>query len=83
MPAHVPTGTVLFVTTIAAGARCGAIASTTFQRAVRSAEPSALGGVPTARKTTSASAIAVAVSVVNRSRPARAFRSTSSSSPGS
>jgi len=83
MPAQVPTGTVLFVTTTASARRCGPIDSTTCHRAVRSAEPSTAGGVPTARNTTSAAPIAAAVSVVNRSRPARAFRSTSSSSPGS
>ena len=83
MPAQVPTGTVLFVTTTACGGRWGAIESITFQSAERSAEPSAAGGVPTARKTTSAFWIAAGASVVNFSRPAAAFRSTISSRPGS
>ena len=48
--ALVPTGTVLFVTTIDSRARCGASCSMTRHKLDRSAEPSEAGGVPTARK---------------------------------
>ena len=83
MPAQVPTGTVLLVTTSAVALRRGAIDPTTFQSADRSAEPSGAGGVPTARNTTSALPIAAAASVVKASLPASTLRSTSSSRPGS
>ena len=50
---------------------------------LRSADPSSSGGVPTAMNCTCPCATLSAGSVVNRSRPAAAFRSTSSGSPGS
>ena len=78
-----PTGTVLFRTTIASAAKCGAKLSTTCQTNERSALPSAAGGVPTAMKINCASATASARLVVNRSRPAAALRETNSASPGS
>ena len=67
---QVPTGTVLLVITIAFGGSFGAIWSTTVQSACRSAEPSAAGGVPMARKTCRLERTAGARSVVNLSRPA-------------
>jgi hypothetical protein len=49
----------------------------------RSAEPSSFGGVPTARKMTSACSTAVRMSVVKWRRPACVFFETIWSRPGS
>src|SRR5215211_3294965 len=50
---------------------------------LRSGDPSGFGGVPTARKITSACSTAWRTSVVNMSRPACVFFKTSCSRPGS
>ena len=81
--AFVPTGTVLLMTTIASFPKCGAIDSSAVQRIRKSAEPSSRWGVPTARKTQTASGTASAVLLVNFKRPACEFRTTSSTNPGS
>ena len=72
----VPTGTVDFVITTSSRVACVPIAAATSRTCVRSAEPSSSGGVPTAMKTTSALAIAAAMSVVKRRRPAAWLRAT-------
>ena len=74
--AAVPTGTVDLVTTTSSRVMCLPICSATASTWRRSAEPSSSGGVPTAMKTTSADAMAAAMSVVNVSRPCFWFRST-------
>ncbi len=81
--ALVPTGTVLLMTTIFGVVRCEAISRPTAQTPRRSAPPSSPWGVPTAMKTSSASAIPSARLVVNLSRPSRWHRTTSSVRPGS
>jgi hypothetical protein len=83
MRAAVPTGTVLLVMTMASRRRCGAMASTTENSALKSADPSAAGGVPTAKNTSRAGLIAAGVSVVKCNRSASKLRTTSSSRPGS
>ncbi len=83
MRAAVPTGTVLFVTTIASGRKCGARESTTFHRIDKSAEPSIAGGVPTAKNTMRAVLTAASRSVVKCNRAASKLRDTNSESPGS
>ena len=59
------------------------MASTTLHKPLRLAEPSSHCGVPTATKTHFAEATACLHSVVKVSRPAFAFRKTSSDRPGS
>src|SRR5262245_17774606 len=64
----VPTGTVLLLTTTASGCRSGAISRATASIAARSAPPSSPWGVPTHRKTKSASRTAAAAPTTNCSR---------------
>ena len=79
----VPTGTVLLVATILGPFMCRPMVLATSSTCCRSAEPSSLGGVPTAMKTMSERSIAAPTSVVNWSRPSRWLRTTSGSRPGS
>ena len=67
----VPTGTVLFVTTIFGLFMRWPTVRATSSTCCKSAEPSSSGGVPTAMKTTSERSIAPGTSVVNWSRPPR------------
>ena len=78
-----PTGTVLFVTTILAPFMARAISSATANTWLRSAPPADTWGVPTAMKMVSACLTASARSVENDSLPSRVLRSISSSSPSS
>ena len=81
--ALVPTGTVLLMTTTASRSNRGAISADHGPQRGRSTEPSSADGVPTARKTSLAAAVAAARSAVKRNRPASTFRPTNSASPGS
>ena len=79
----VPTGTVLLVTsTLNLSIFLPKVRATAFT-AVRSADPSSSGGVPTAQNTASTSLRHSSRDVVKLRRPAATFRSTSSLSPGS
>ena len=69
--ALVPTGTVLLMTITLGSVRFSAICWPTAQTPLRSAPPWSAWGVPTATKMISASAIPVARSVENLSRPSR------------
>jgi hypothetical protein len=71
------------VTTTLYPVRLSAIDSATWITYERSAEPSSLGGVPTAMKMASARWMAVFRSPVKWSRSALAFLATSASRPGS
>ncbi len=81
--AAVPTGTVDLLTTTVNACRCCPIWRATASTCCKSADPSSLGGVPTAMNTTSACCNASAVDCVNARRPACRLRLTMSSSPGS
>ena len=79
----VPTGTVDFVTTTLKRSQWLPMVVATARTCCRSALPSSPGGVPTAMKTMSPCRTASPISVVKRSRPSAAIRTTSASSPGS
>src|SRR5690606_976136 len=79
----VPTGTVLLSTTTQRSANSDPIARATASTCDRSAEPSSVGGVPTAMKTTSAPVIASAASSVKRIRCCASPRSSKGTRPGS
>ena len=83
MVSVVPTGTVLLMTMRVKPSMFAATVPAASRILSRSGFPSSPCGVSTQRKITSASATAVAASVVKLSRPASAFRRTRSSRPGS
>ena len=78
-----PTGTVDLLTTMAPGSRCDAISLAAASTYDRSAEPSALWGVGTHKKTNSAPATASTAESVKERLPAATPSATSSSSPAS
>ncbi|MCY1412149.1 hypothetical protein D9M71_275480 [compost metagenome] len=83
MRAAVPTGEVDLLTRIFGAVARRAMHSTAVNRWLRSAPPSAPGGVPTAMKISSEKATASAGSVLNIRLPEARLRCSSSSRPGS
>ncbi len=79
----VPTGTVLLVITIRSPSIARPMPAAAATTALRSAEPSSSGGVPTAMKMMYDARTAPATSVVKERRPSATFRLTSALRPGS